>query len=135
MQVEKRSYDFKAENEADKQRWVRALHLAQADARAALELELSSLTGAAQRETRLKESLALVGSEDYHRMSPTTSLVSLQGLVCKGIQKAMKHELPERIATRVIHGFLQKKREGQITMYQKRWLFLVSSRPLVLYER
>jgi len=61
-------------------------------------------------------------------------LVSDLALSVKGIFKSIKHELPERLKSRMFYGFLFKKRESKIELakiYQKRWFFLISSRPLV----
>lgn len=64
-----------------------------------------------------------------------SGVVSEFGLNAKGIAKALKGESPDKVKPRIIYTFFDKKRESKLgaigKIYQKRWFFLVSSRPLV----
>ena len=51
-------------------------------------------------------------------------------LSVKGITKHLS-TLPSEIQeTRIIYGFLEKRHKSSMELYQKRWCFLISARPL-----
>ena len=56
--------------------------------------------------------------------------LSKKSLVLKGIDKIIDLEDPA-IRSRVCYGFLEKKQPNEfLDIYQNRWLFIISSRPL-----
>ena len=51
-------------------------------------------------------------------------------LTAKGIAKHLSKLSSETQESRIIYGFLEKRHKSSMELYQKRWCFLISSRPL-----
>lgn len=64
-----------------------------------------------------------------HLIHPDVEL-SKKSLQMKGIAKHLVNIKKEILESRMHYGFLQKRHKGNIEYYQKRWFFLISSRPL-----
>lgn len=58
-------------------------------------------------------------------------------LVVKGIKRHLSSIPLDIIDSRIIYGFLLKRHKSTVEIYQKRWYFLISPRPLkdLLYEK
>ena len=56
--------------------------------------------------------------------------LSRKCLEIKGINNFLDKFPKELLETRIIYGFLQKKHKSTIEVFQKRWYFLISPRPL-----
>lgn len=52
----------------------------------------------------------------------------------KGLMALFRNVDQKILETRQIYGFLDKRHKSTVTMYQKRWLYLISSRPLMENE-
>ena len=58
-------------------------------------------------------------------------LYSLKALQSKGIWGYLKNiQPPELVKSRVMFGYLKKRSQGAIKFFNKKWFFLISSRPL-----
>jgi len=75
-----------------------------------------------------KEDLVLMKSHGVKTENDDTEL-SQKCLKVKGIDNGLNLSKPE-IKTRVHYGFLGKRHKSRMEFYQKRWFFIVSSRPL-----
>lgn len=56
--------------------------------------------------------------------------LSMKLITIKGIKKHIVNIPSELIESRMIFGFLHKRHNSTVEIYQKRWHFLISSRPL-----
>ena len=65
-----------------------------------------------------------------HLKSNADTDLSKKCLQLKGIIKHFANIKKEILDCRMHYGFLQKRHKATIEYYQKRWFFLVSSRPL-----
>jgi hypothetical protein len=64
-----------------------------------------------------------------HLGNPELEL-SKKCLQLKGISKHLSSIKKEILESRIHYGFLQKRHKAKIEYFQKRWFFLISSRPL-----
>ena len=56
--------------------------------------------------------------------------MSKKALVAKSIKKHLANIPAEVLESRIIFGFLLKRHKSTVEIYQKRWHFLISPRPL-----
>ena len=70
----------------------------------------------------IKKSGAVIDNND--------SELSKKMLGLKGIEKHFKNIPKTFLESRMAHGFLGKRHKSSMEIYQRRWFFLISSRPL-----
>ena len=75
----------------------------------------------------LKESPNIIVDKELHKLSE-------QALIDKGMNNYLDSIDKKMIKTRIMYGFLGKRSAGKVKFFQKRWFFLISSKPLNFYS-
>ena len=90
---------------------------------------------AVQLQEHKYENLTLHTFNHIQRQIPSMRLqddLSEQALIDKGIANYVKSIEADMISSRVQYGFLNKRSTGKVKFFQRRWFFMISSRPLNL---
>ena len=133
-----RKFKLKADNEQLKNEWMQAIKLVKMESERMLkEIEFKKIKDEIQYNKKEKnwkiqnQSKDIVDSLSQQGVSvDKEKLLSEKCIDLKGIKPLLKAINPDLLKTRIKHGFLNKKHKSNFMITQKRWMFLISSRPL-----
>jgi hypothetical protein len=135
---EGKDFDLKAESAEEKAKWVRVLNLCREeqlknqsteDNEGSTSERKGTFGKGGHKASQLeKEDLDLIKQSGVSTSTPDDKL-SDTCLSLKNIDKSLNFSKNE-IKTRTYYGFLGKRHKYKKEYYQKRWFFIISSRPL-----
>lgn len=136
-----RKFKLKADNEKEKNTWIEVINLIKEESRIIEEQMNDNLRGNKSRG----DSMYSKGNKSWkiaNQNKDVINTLSNQGVAVdqgkissekcielKGLKPLLRGINPDLLKTRVKHGFLLKKHKTSTFYSQKRWLFLISSRP------